>query len=51
LAACKAHKIFFLNSVNPKNVSSMIQEGVMIGAGGEAAADAGRKFTKRQEPW
>ncbi len=51
LAACKAHKIFFLNSVNTKTVSSMIKEGVMIGSGNEAAADAGRKFTKRQEPW
>lgn len=51
LAACKRHNIFFLNSVNPKNVVSMIQEGVMIGAGGEEAAGIGRKFSKRPEPW
>lgn len=51
LAACKAHKIFFLNSVSPKNVVSMIQEGVMIGAGGQEAAEVGRKFSKRPEPW
>ena len=35
LAAAKAHKINFLNSVNPKNVVQMIQEGVMIGASGQ----------------
>jgi 4-hydroxy-2-oxoheptanedioate aldolase len=51
LAACKAHKIFFLNSVSPKNVVSMIKEGVMIGAGGQEAAEIGRKYSKRPEPW
>jgi 4-hydroxy-2-oxoheptanedioate aldolase len=51
LAAAKAHKIFFLNSVNPKNVQSMIQEGVMIGAGGQEAAEIGRRFSKRPQPW
>src|SRR5499426_2683611 len=32
LAATKANKIFFLNSVNADNVVDMIKEGVMIGA-------------------
>lgn len=54
LAAAKAHKINFLNSVNPKNVVQMIQEGVMIGASGANGAETseiGRKFTKRPQPW
>ena len=51
LAACKRHKKFFLNTVRPNDVTAMIQEGVMIGAGGEQAADIGRKFTKRAMPW
>jgi hypothetical protein len=30
----------------------MIKEGVMIGAGaGQATAEKGRRFTKRQMPW
>lgn len=51
LAACKRHKIFFLNTVRPNDVTEMIKEGVMIGAGGAQAADAGRKYTKRPEPY
>ncbi len=51
LAACKAHKIFFLNTVRPNDVVAMIQEGVMIGAGGQEAAEIGRKHTKRAMPW
>jgi 4-hydroxy-2-oxoheptanedioate aldolase len=51
LAACKKHKKFFLNTVRPNDVTAMIQEGVMVGAGGQEAADLGRKFTKRQMPW
>ena len=51
LAATKAQKIFFLNSVNADNVVDMIKEGVMIGAANEKAAEAGRKFTKRTMPW
>jgi 4-hydroxy-2-oxoheptanedioate aldolase len=51
LAACKKHKKFFLNTVRPNDVVAMIQEGVMIGAGGQEAAEAGRKHTKRQMPW
>jgi 4-hydroxy-2-oxoheptanedioate aldolase len=51
LAACKAHKKFFLNTVRPNSVVSMIQEGVMIGSGGAEAAEIGRKYSKRPEPW
>jgi 4-hydroxy-2-oxoheptanedioate aldolase len=50
-AACKANKIFFLNSMNPDTVVAMIKEGVMVGPASEQAADAGRKYTKRQMPW
>ena len=51
LAATKAQKIFFLNTVNADNVADMIKEGVMIGAANEAAAEAGRRYTKRTLPW
>jgi 4-hydroxy-2-oxoheptanedioate aldolase len=50
-AACKANHIFFLNSMNPKNVVAMIKEGVMIGPASPEAADIGRKFTKRLMPY
>jgi 4-hydroxy-2-oxoheptanedioate aldolase len=50
-AACKANKIFFLNSMSPANVIDMIKEGVMVGPANEQAADTGRKYTKRQMPW
>jgi 4-hydroxy-2-oxoheptanedioate aldolase len=51
LAACKANKLAFLNSVRLDDVEQMIKEGVMIGAGGQEAAEKGRRFTKRQMPW
>lgn len=51
LAACKANKLAFLNTVRPNDVEEMIKEGVRIGAGGEEAANKGRKFTKREMPW
>jgi 4-hydroxy-2-oxoheptanedioate aldolase len=51
LAATKANRIFFLNSVTPANVIDMIKEGVMIGSGGQQAAEVGRKYTKREMPW
>jgi 4-hydroxy-2-oxoheptanedioate aldolase len=51
LAACKANKLFFLNSMNPANVVAMIQEGVMIGPASQQAAEIGRQYTKRQMPW
>src|SRR5579883_2721783 len=50
-AACKANKIFFLNSMNPMNVVDMIKEGVMVGPANQQAAEIGRKFTNRQMPW
>ena len=51
LAATKANKIFFLNSVNADNVVDMIKEGVMIGAADERAAEIGRRYSKREMPW
>lgn len=50
-AACKSAKIAFLDGVSPNNVAEVIEEGVMIGSGGEEAADIGRKYTKRSMPW
>jgi 4-hydroxy-2-oxoheptanedioate aldolase len=50
-AACKANKIFFLNSMNPRNVVDMLKEGVMIGPASQEAAEIGRKFTQREMPW
>ena len=50
-AACKANKIFFLNSMNVDNVIDMIKEGVMVGPASQAAAEIGRRYTKRQMPW
>ena len=51
LTATKASKIFFLNTVTPDDVVDMIKEGVMIGAGGQRAAEIGRAYTKRAMPW
>src|SRR6266513_2535771 len=51
LAATKASKIFFLNSMSPDNVIDMIKEGVMIGPANKEATEIGRKFTKRTMPW
>lgn len=51
LAACKANKLAFLNTVRLNDVEDMIREGVMIGSGGPEIAEKGRKFTKRTMPW
>src|SRR5947209_857898 len=51
LAACKANHIFFLNSMRPDNIVSMIKEGVMVGPARKEATEIGRKFTNRQMPW
>lgn len=53
LAACKANNIFFLNSVYTHDIVDRIKEGVRFCAGrdGEAAAEIGRKHTKRAMPW
>jgi 4-hydroxy-2-oxoheptanedioate aldolase len=50
-AATKAHKIFFLESMNPTNVIDEIKEGVRVGPINEQGAEIGRKFTNRQLPW
>jgi len=53
LAACKAHGLAFLDQVTPQNVAEQIAAGVMVGAGKQAAAAAevGRRHTRRPEPW
>lgn len=54
LNACKAHNVAFLNSIQPHNVTAMIDEGVKIGAsgrGGREVAEIGRKHTRRSLPW
>jgi 4-hydroxy-2-oxoheptanedioate aldolase len=51
LAACKKHNVAFLNTVRAADVEEMIKEGVRVGAGGQEAAEKGRKFTKREMPW
>ncbi len=51
LAACKANKLAFLNTVRVEDVEDMIKEGVMIGSGNQAAAEKGRRSTKRSMPW
>jgi 4-hydroxy-2-oxoheptanedioate aldolase len=50
-AATKAHKIFFLESMNEQNVVAEIKEGVRVGPASPKAADIGRKFQNRQLPW
>jgi len=50
-AACKANKIFFLNSFTPGDIVDMLKEGVMVGPANPEAAEIGRKFTKRQMPY
>ncbi len=50
-AATKAAGISFLNVVRPNDVEEMIDEGVMIGAANEEAAEVGRKYTTRRMPW
>jgi len=51
LEACKRHKLAFLNTARPTDVSAMIDEGVRIGSGGQEAAENGRRYTKRTMPW
>jgi 4-hydroxy-2-oxoheptanedioate aldolase len=50
-AATKAHKIFFLESMNPANIIDEIKEGVRVGPVNQQGAEIGRKFTNRQMPW
>jgi 4-hydroxy-2-oxoheptanedioate aldolase len=52
LNATKAAGVKFLNSCNENNVIDQLKEGVMICTGGDSpAADKGRAFTKRTDPW
>ena len=51
LAACKAHKVFFLNSMNPKDIIDQLKDGVMLGPASPEATEIGRKYTKRTMPW
>ena len=51
LAACKANHVAFLNTMTVKDVTKMIQEGVMVGPANQQTTEIGRKFTKRQMPW
>lgn len=51
LAAAKANQLAFLNSCNVDNIEAQIREGVMVYLGPEAAAEKGRRFTKRTMPW
>ena len=47
LAATKAARIFFLNSVTTENVEAQIDDGMMIGAANEEAAAKGRVYSRR----
>jgi len=53
LAACQANKLAFLEQVTPENVAEQIQAGIMVGAGkqAQAAAEIGRRHSRRPEPW
>lgn len=52
LDASKAAGVKFLNACNENNVEAQLREGVMICTGGDSpAADKGRAFTKRTDPW
>ena len=52
LNATKAAGIRFLNACSESNVIDQLKEGVMICTGGDTpAADKGRAFTKRSDPW
>jgi 4-hydroxy-2-oxoheptanedioate aldolase len=52
LNATKAAGVKFLNSCNENNVIDQLKEGVMICTGGDTpAADKGRAFSKRTDPW
>jgi len=50
-AAVKAAKIAFLEMSRPNTVEASIKEGVRIIAGGQEAAERGRKYSKREMPW
>jgi 4-hydroxy-2-oxoheptanedioate aldolase len=52
LDATKAAGVKFLNACNENTVIDQLKDGVMICTGGDSpAADKGRAFTKRTDPW
>ena len=52
LDATKAAGVKFLNACNENTVIEQLKDGVMICTGGDSpAADKGRAFTKRTDPW
>ena len=52
LNATKAAGVKFLNACNENNVVDQLNDGVMICTGGDTpAADKGRAFSKRTDPW
>jgi len=51
LAACKTNHLFFLNSMNAKDIIDQLKEGVMVGPASKEATEIGRKYTKRTMPW
>jgi hypothetical protein len=52
LNATKAAGVKFLNACNENDVIDQIKDGTMICTGGDSpAADKGRAFTKRIDPW
>jgi 4-hydroxy-2-oxoheptanedioate aldolase len=52
LDATRAAGIKFLNACTEDNVIEQLKDGVMICTGGDSpAADKGRAFTKRTDPW
>ena len=52
LVATKAAGVKFLNACNEQNVIDQLKDGVMICTGGDSpAADKGRAYTKRTDPW
>jgi 4-hydroxy-2-oxoheptanedioate aldolase len=52
LEATKAAGVKFLNACNEQNVIDQLEDGVMICTGGDSpAADKGRAYTKRTDPW
>lgn len=51
-AAARKNNIKFLHGCNDNTVEALIKEGVMICTGGDTpAADKGRAFSKRTDPW
>jgi 4-hydroxy-2-oxoheptanedioate aldolase len=51
-AAARKNKLAFLSGCNENTVEALIKEGIMICTGGDTpAADKGRAFSKRTDPW